>query len=95
MISYRNKTQKRVLALNRDLPPRNEQFLLDFVQIQSQFSVSYTTPLQLFVLRYNVNLISGFVMMLVSRVDFIPYYPGPRTIACRDGICPYISRRAV
>ncbi|KAK4596788.1 hypothetical protein RGQ29_014717 [Quercus rubra] len=33
-----NKTQKRVLALNRELPPRNEQFLLDFEQLQSQFS---------------------------------------------------------
>ncbi|KAJ7942905.1 mediator of RNA polymerase II transcription subunit 23 [Quillaja saponaria] len=32
-----NKTQKRVLALNRELPPRNEQFLLDFEQLQSQF----------------------------------------------------------
>ncbi|XP_062171372.1 mediator of RNA polymerase II transcription subunit 23 [Alnus glutinosa] len=33
-----NKTQKRVVALNRELPPRNEQFLLDFEQLQSQFS---------------------------------------------------------
>ncbi|XP_024030700.1 mediator of RNA polymerase II transcription subunit 23 isoform X2 [Morus notabilis] len=33
-----NKTQKRVIALNRELPPRNEQFLIDFEQIQSQFS---------------------------------------------------------
>ncbi|CAK9172245.1 unnamed protein product [Ilex paraguariensis] len=33
-----NKTQKRVTALNRELPPRNEQFLLDFEQLQSQFS---------------------------------------------------------
>ncbi|XP_047340953.1 mediator of RNA polymerase II transcription subunit 23 [Impatiens glandulifera] len=32
-----NKTQKRVTALNRELPPRNEQFLLDFQQLQSQF----------------------------------------------------------
>ncbi|TYH84161.1 hypothetical protein ES332_D02G180100v1 [Gossypium tomentosum] len=32
-----NKTQKRVLALNRELPPRNEQFLLDFEQLQTQF----------------------------------------------------------
>ncbi|KAJ0095672.1 hypothetical protein Patl1_15501 [Pistacia atlantica] len=32
-----NKTQKRVLALNRELPPRNEQFLLDFEQLQNQF----------------------------------------------------------
>lgn len=32
-----NKTQKRVLALNRELPPPNEQFLLDFEQLQSQF----------------------------------------------------------
>ncbi|XP_065857093.1 mediator of RNA polymerase II transcription subunit 23 [Euphorbia lathyris] len=33
-----NKAQKRVLAINRDLPPRNEQFLIDFEQLQSQFS---------------------------------------------------------
>ncbi|XP_052186132.1 mediator of RNA polymerase II transcription subunit 23 isoform X2 [Diospyros lotus] len=32
-----NKTQKRVTALNRELPPQNEQFLLDFEQLQSQF----------------------------------------------------------
>ncbi|XP_042033828.1 mediator of RNA polymerase II transcription subunit 23-like isoform X2 [Salvia splendens] len=32
-----NKTQKRVTAINRELPPPNEQFLLDFEQIQSQF----------------------------------------------------------
>ncbi|CAN4123377.1 unnamed protein product [Withania somnifera] len=33
-----NKTQKRVTALNRELPPRNEQFLLDFGQLQCQFT---------------------------------------------------------
>ncbi|XP_075110088.1 mediator of RNA polymerase II transcription subunit 23 [Nicotiana tabacum] len=33
-----NKTQKRVTALNRELPPRNEQFVLDFGQLQSQFA---------------------------------------------------------
>ncbi|KAL3510513.1 hypothetical protein ACH5RR_029914, partial [Cinchona calisaya] len=32
-----NKTQKRVTAINRDLPPRNEQFLLDFEHLLSQF----------------------------------------------------------
>ncbi|XP_010552683.1 PREDICTED: mediator of RNA polymerase II transcription subunit 23 [Tarenaya hassleriana] len=32
-----NKTQKRVHAPNRELPPGNEQFLLDFEQIRSQF----------------------------------------------------------
>ncbi|XP_024007851.1 mediator of RNA polymerase II transcription subunit 23 isoform X1 [Eutrema salsugineum] len=32
-----NKSQKRVHAPNRDLPPRNEQFILDFEQLQSQF----------------------------------------------------------
>ncbi|KAK1374680.1 Mediator complex, subunit Med23 [Heracleum sosnowskyi] len=32
-----NKSQKRVTA-NRELPPRNEQFLVDFEQLQSQFS---------------------------------------------------------
>ncbi|OMO99785.1 Mediator complex, subunit Med23 [Corchorus olitorius] len=35
--SRTNKTQKRVLALNRELPPRNEQFLVDFEQLQTQF----------------------------------------------------------
>lgn len=38
---FRNKKQKRVTALNRELPPRNEQFLLDFGQLQSQFAVSF------------------------------------------------------
>ncbi|KAK6931621.1 hypothetical protein RJ641_003414, partial [Dillenia turbinata] len=33
-----NKAQKRVVALNRELPPRNEQFLLDFEQLKSQFT---------------------------------------------------------
>ncbi|KAL5553223.1 hypothetical protein UlMin_040624 [Ulmus minor] len=33
-----NKSQKRVVALNRELPPRNEQFLVDFEQIKSQFN---------------------------------------------------------
>lgn len=37
---YRNKAQKRVTA-NRELPPRNEQFLIDFEQLQSQFPVSF------------------------------------------------------
>ncbi|KAI4373214.1 hypothetical protein MLD38_011365 [Melastoma candidum] len=32
-----NKTLKRVVALNRDLPPQNEQFILDFQQLQAQF----------------------------------------------------------
>lgn len=32
-----NKTQKRITALNRELPPRNEQFLLDFEQLMNQF----------------------------------------------------------
>ncbi|CAA2969488.1 Hypothetical predicted protein [Olea europaea subsp. europaea] len=32
-----NKTQKRVTAFNRDLPPSNEQFLLDFEQLKIQF----------------------------------------------------------
>ncbi|XP_071694154.1 mediator of RNA polymerase II transcription subunit 23 [Rutidosis leptorrhynchoides] len=32
-----NKTQKRVTAFNRDLPPPNEQFLVDFEQLQNQF----------------------------------------------------------
>ncbi|KAL0921580.1 hypothetical protein M5K25_008666 [Dendrobium thyrsiflorum] len=31
-----NKMQKRVTAPNRDLPPRNQQFLLDFEQLQRQ-----------------------------------------------------------
>ncbi|GAA0141610.1 general transcription factor [Lithospermum erythrorhizon] len=33
-----NKTQKRITALNRHLPPPNEQFLLDFEQLQNQFA---------------------------------------------------------
>uniref|UniRef100_A0A1D1XDU2 Mediator of RNA polymerase II transcription subunit 23 n=2 Tax=Anthurium amnicola TaxID=1678845 RepID=A0A1D1XDU2_9ARAE len=32
-----NKMQKRVIALNRELPPPNEQFLLDFEQLRGQF----------------------------------------------------------
>nr|KYP63345.1 hypothetical protein KK1_017914 [Cajanus cajan] len=32
-----NKTHKRVHALNRELPPPNEQFIIDFEQLQSQF----------------------------------------------------------
>ncbi|CAN8313026.1 unnamed protein product [Cochlearia groenlandica] len=32
-----NKSQKRVHAPSRDLPPRNEQFILDFEQLLSQF----------------------------------------------------------
>ncbi|KAL8161237.1 hypothetical protein V2J09_012726 [Rumex salicifolius] len=32
-----NNTQKRVTAVNRDLPPPNEQFLSDFEHIQRQF----------------------------------------------------------
>lgn len=31
---------KRVTAPNRELPPRNEQFLSDFEQLQGQFAVS-------------------------------------------------------
>ncbi|KAL4196781.1 hypothetical protein AMTRI_Chr04g247940 [Amborella trichopoda] len=31
------KLQKRISALNRELPPRNEQFLFDFEQLQAQF----------------------------------------------------------
>uniref|UniRef100_A0A7N0ULE3 Mediator of RNA polymerase II transcription subunit 23 n=1 Tax=Kalanchoe fedtschenkoi TaxID=63787 RepID=A0A7N0ULE3_KALFE len=32
-----NKSQKRDTALNRELPPRNEQFILDFEQLLNQF----------------------------------------------------------
>ncbi|KFK44411.1 hypothetical protein AALP_AA1G253700 [Arabis alpina] len=32
-----NKSHKRVHAPNRDLPPRNEQFISDFEQLQTQF----------------------------------------------------------
>ncbi|CAI0451325.1 unnamed protein product [Linum tenue] len=32
-----NRAQKRIHALNRDLPPRNEQFLIDFEQLRLQF----------------------------------------------------------
>uniref|UniRef100_A0A7N0V9C4 Uncharacterized protein n=1 Tax=Kalanchoe fedtschenkoi TaxID=63787 RepID=A0A7N0V9C4_KALFE len=34
-----NKSQKRDTALNRELPPRNEQFILDFEQLLNQFPV--------------------------------------------------------
>ncbi|KAG2320940.1 hypothetical protein Bca4012_056042 [Brassica carinata] len=33
-----NKSQKRVHAPSRDLPPGNEQFIVDFEQLQSQFN---------------------------------------------------------
>lgn len=33
-----NKTQKRIVALNRELPPPNEQFILDFEQLLTQFT---------------------------------------------------------
>ncbi|VFQ80651.1 unnamed protein product [Cuscuta campestris] len=33
-----NKAQKRVTALNREFPPQNEQFLIDFEHLQSQFT---------------------------------------------------------
>ncbi|XP_072995887.1 mediator of RNA polymerase II transcription subunit 23 isoform X2 [Typha latifolia] len=32
-----NKMQKRVTALSRELPPRDEQFIMDFEQLQGQF----------------------------------------------------------
>ncbi|XP_027189718.1 mediator of RNA polymerase II transcription subunit 23 isoform X2 [Cicer arietinum] len=32
-----NKTQKRVHAINREVPPPNEQFIIDFEQLQTQF----------------------------------------------------------
>ncbi|KZV44099.1 mediator of RNA polymerase II transcription subunit 23 [Dorcoceras hygrometricum] len=32
-----NKTQKRITAINRELPPPNEQFLFDFEKIQNQY----------------------------------------------------------
>ncbi|XP_020083151.1 mediator of RNA polymerase II transcription subunit 23 isoform X2 [Ananas comosus] len=32
-----NKMQKRVTALNRELPPHDEQFVIDFEQLQGQF----------------------------------------------------------
>lgn len=33
-----NKAQKRVVALKRDLPPQNDQFTVDFQQLQNQFA---------------------------------------------------------
>lgn len=33
-----NKAQKRVVAFNRDLPPQNDQFIVDFQQLQNQFA---------------------------------------------------------
>ncbi|KAH7516298.1 hypothetical protein FEM48_Zijuj10G0120400 [Ziziphus jujuba var. spinosa] len=35
---FRKKAEKRVIAFNRELPPENEQFLLVFEEIQSQFA---------------------------------------------------------
>ncbi|CAA7401414.1 unnamed protein product [Spirodela intermedia] len=32
-----NKMQKRVIALNKELPPPNEQFIVDFEQVRGQF----------------------------------------------------------
>ena len=36
----RNKLKKRVLAFSKELPPPNEQFVLDFEKIRGQFLVS-------------------------------------------------------
>lgn len=84
---HSNKTQKRVTALNRELPPQNEQFLIDFEQLQSQFTVSFEIK----------NILDPKSCLLyfadsdaiVLCVDFSDGLPGPGTIACCDGICSY------
>lgn len=58
---YRNKTQKRVTALNRELPPRNEQFLLDFGQLQSQFTVSFSLG--------NVTSLLSFIFCVMTHAS--------------------------
>ena len=51
---FRNKLQKRVTALNRDLPPRDEQFISDYEQLRMQFPVSIriTLPVLLGMRKY-------------------------------------------
>ena len=39
LLLNRNKSQKRVHAPSRDFPPGNEQFIVDFQQLQTQFNV--------------------------------------------------------
>ncbi|AQK74613.1 Mediator of RNA polymerase II transcription subunit 23 [Zea mays] len=39
-----NKLQKRVTALNRDLPPRDEQFISDYEQLRMQFPFLENIP---------------------------------------------------
>ena len=51
---FRNKLQRRVTALNRDLPPRDEQFISDYEQLRMQFPVSIriTLPVLLGMRKY-------------------------------------------
>lgn len=97
IIICRNKTQKRVLALNRELPPRNEQFLLDFEQLQSQFAVSLGFKICNAVYRHICFLLNnkGSYFLVVGGVSELymlilsHFCTGPRTIACCDGICSH------
>jgi len=69
MINFRNKTQKRVHALNRELPPPNEQFILDFEQLQSQFPVSLTLYGAIFVVLALIclNLMGNMTFYFISE----------------------------
>lgn len=76
--------QKRVTAPIRELPPRNEQFLLDFQQLQGQFQVSI-----IFVLSMAVKKSPNFEILNFSFIS------GPRSTSFDDRISPYILCRAV
>lgn len=54
-VYVRNKLQKRVTAPHGELPPRDEQFILDFEQLQGQFPVCiriFLLPLQMILFRW-------------------------------------------
>jgi len=69
IINFRNKTQKRVHALNRELPPPNEQFILDFEQLQSQFTVSLKLYGAIFVVLASIclNLMGNMAFYFISE----------------------------
>ncbi|KAI8023504.1 Mediator of RNA polymerase II transcription subunit 23 [Camellia lanceoleosa] len=74
-----NKTQKRVTALNRELPPRNEQFLLDFEQLQSQF------PDQ-----EQLRAVTESILISLYRLHTLGYilaFPSFFCFLCRDFNC--------
>ncbi|PWA61258.1 protein ROOT HAIR DEFECTIVE 3 [Artemisia annua] len=66
----RNKTRKRVTALSRDLPPRNEQFLVDFEQLQNQFSVYMSSSVGFY---FEVNDDSNIVQAQSWRLKHLAY----------------------